>query len=104
MLSNEARREEVAFSMAEGEEDMSLVKRVRRADLLVFISSSVSSSPSFLRTTVFSNSVAASSPINSLNASTLPRNPFISAKGLKPHRPSKSVTAIAISGLWLSSG
>lgn len=50
-----------------------------------------------------SNSLAADSPTNLRRDGTVERKWEISFSGRKPHRPSKGVMAMVISGLWLSS-
>lgn len=96
------RRSAEAASMADLEAFINCVKRDWRAFLLEVVSSAEEEVS--LPLIADSNLEALSSPTSHLREGTEVRKWDISARGRKPQRPSKGVTAMVISGLWLSSG
>ena len=101
-FSADATRSLAAVAMVDLSIFIKVEKAVWRAFLL--LARSFSESDVSFPLTAVSNSFAADSPMSLRSEGTVDRKWEISFSGRKPQRPSNGVTAMVISGLWLSSG
>lgn len=104
-LSPSSLAEDMSSFAAETTADFSLFISAENAAWRAFLFLCTSSDDSELSWpwTASWNSLAVDSPTSFRSDGTWDRKWVISDKGRKPQRPSKGVTAIVISGLWLSS-